>query len=120
MWLACHKVDFRKGHNGLLAECYKMGLDPFRGDVVIFLGRNKKRLKVLYADSTGLWVSSKLLMKSMKTRLRFLVDPSCKEITESELGILIEGSSYKIEKEQNFYNKPINQTGLRTQVLLSA
>ena len=29
IWLAQHRVDFRKQHCGLLAEAYKMGLDPF-------------------------------------------------------------------------------------------
>ena len=32
--LAMHWVDFRKSHDGLLAECCQMGLDPFVGDVV--------------------------------------------------------------------------------------
>jgi hypothetical protein len=36
IWLARHRVDFRKAHNGLLAEAYKMNLDPFNGDVIIF------------------------------------------------------------------------------------
>ena len=42
IWLANHRVDFRKQHSGLLAEAYKMNLDPFLGDVVIFIGRSKK------------------------------------------------------------------------------
>lgn len=29
IWLARHRVDFRKQHQGLLAEAYKMSLDPF-------------------------------------------------------------------------------------------
>ena len=106
IWLAEHRVDFRKGHSGLLAESYKMSLDPFAGDVVIFIGRNRRRIKVLYADSTGLWISSKLFtMEAMKTRLSFLSEPSCRSITAAELALLIEGSRYTIEKRVALYSK---------------
>ena len=39
IFLAMYKVDMRKGHDGLLAEAFKMGLDPYMGDLVIFVGR---------------------------------------------------------------------------------
>lgn len=108
IWLAEHRVDFRKGHSGLLAEAYKMQLDPFAGDVVIFVGRNRRRLKILYADGTGLWVSSKLFtVEAMKTKLQFLQEPSCKFITQAELGMLIEGASYTIEKKVRGYAKTV-------------
>ncbi len=57
--LAMHRVDFRRSHDGLLAEAYKMGLDPFAGDVVLFIGRCRRRMKLLFADNTGLWVDAK-------------------------------------------------------------
>ena len=73
IWLARHIVDFRNQHQGLLAEAYKMGLDPFAGDVVIFVGRTRRRIKVLYADTTGLWVSAKTFaVEASKTKLQFL------------------------------------------------
>jgi len=109
IWLAQHKVDFRKGHSGLLAESYKMSLDPFAGDVIIFISRNRRRIKVLYADGTGLWISSKLFtVESMKTQLEFLLEPSCKSITQAELGLLLEGSRYTIEKRVANYIKPVD------------
>ncbi len=99
IWLAQHRVDFRKQYDGLLAEAFSMGLDPFRGDVVIFVNRNKWRVKVLHADETGLWVSGKRFCARMKTALRFLSDPSCAEISQAELMMLIEGSAYSIERK---------------------
>lgn len=100
IWLARHRVDFRKQHQGLLAEAYKINLDPFAGDVIIFVGRRLRRIKVLYADVSGLWVSTKLFTnEAMKTKLVFLTDPSCDEISQSELALLIDGSRYKIEKK---------------------
>ncbi len=38
--VALHKVDFRKSHDGLLAECYAMDFDPFAGDVVFIRDRD--------------------------------------------------------------------------------
>lgn len=109
IWLARHRVDFRKGHSGLLAEAYKMALDPFGGDVVIFIGRHRRRIKILYADTTGLWISSKLFtLEAMKTRFEFLMDPSCNVISQAELALLIEGSRYTIEKQVASYAKPID------------
>jgi len=110
IWLARHRVDFRKAHNGLLSEAYKMNLDPFNGDMVIFIGRNRRRLKVLYADATGMWISSKIFtLEAMKTRLQFLSEPSCQSITPAELAMLIEGARYTVEKKVASYVKPVDQ-----------
>lgn len=104
IWLARHRVDFRKQHQGLLAEVYKMNLDPFRGDIIIFVGKSLRRIKVLYADVSGLWLSTKLFTsESMKTKIKFLSDPNCNEISNSELALLIDGSRYNIEKKINSY-----------------
>jgi transposase len=109
IWLAMHRVDFRKQHDGLLAESYKMNLDPFSGDVIIFVGRARRRIKVLYADGTGLWVSAKkFTMEAMKTKLRFLFEPSCQSITPAELAMLIEGSAYTLNKKVEVYTKSID------------
>ena len=98
IWLALHRVDFRRHHDGLLAEAYKVGLDPFRGDLLIFIGKHKTRLKVLYADDTGLWVATKRFTEeSMRTKFKFLSDPNCSEITQAELAMIVAGSAYKVE-----------------------
>jgi hypothetical protein len=108
IWLAQHRVDFRKQHQGLLSESYKMCLDPFKGDVVIFIGKNRRRIKVLYADSTGLLVTSKVFtLEAMKTQLQFLSEPSCKSITQAELEMLLEGARYTVEKKVRRYEKGV-------------
>lgn len=110
IWLARHRVDFRKQHTGLLAEAYKMSLDPYNGDVVIFIGRNRRRVKVLHADPTGLWISAKLFtLEAMKTKFAFLSEPACKVISQGELALLLEGSAYTIEKRVSTYTKAVDQ-----------
>jgi len=109
IWLAQHRVDFRRQHDGLLAEAYKMNLDPFSGDLVIFIGRSRRSIKVLYADGTGVWVSiKKFTMEAMKTKLKFVLEPSCRSITSAELAMLIEGSAYTLEKKVAVYIKPVD------------
>ena len=97
--VAMHKVDFRKSHDGLLAECYHMGLDPFAGDVVLFVGRCRRRMKLLFADESGLWLAFKRFnAESMKTHFRFLVDPQVTKISVAELQMFFEGSAYTVDK----------------------
>ena len=109
IWLANHRVDFRKQHCGLLAEAYKMNLDPYLGDVVIFIGRSKRMIKVLYADATGTWVSAKkFTMEAMKTKFKFACDPNCQMITQAELAMLTEGSAYTLGKKVAIYTKCID------------
>lgn len=106
VYLARHRVDFRKQHQGMLAEAYKMKLNPFAGDVIIFVGKSLRRIKVLYADISGLWLSTKLFTsEAMKTKIKFLIDPSCDEISYGELALLVEGSRYTIEKKVNAYHQ---------------
>jgi hypothetical protein len=100
IWLVRHRVDFRKAHNGLLAEAYRINLNPFSGDVIIFIGKNRRRIKVLHADETGLWVSAKIFtMEAMKTNFKFVSDPGCDVISTAELAMLIEGTQYTVKKK---------------------
>ena len=100
IFVAEHIVDFRRAHDGLLAEAFRLKLDPFKGDVIIFVGRRKNRIKVLHADTTGLWISWKqFTVESMKTQFRFLSEPSCRSITQGELAMLLEGSSYMLLRQ---------------------
>ncbi|MBP7992858.1 MAG: IS66 family insertion sequence element accessory protein TnpB [Candidatus Magasanikbacteria bacterium] len=104
IWLARHRVDFRKQHEGLLAEAYRINLNPYKGDVIIFIGKNLRKIKVLYADNNGIWLSSKLFSsEAMKTKFKFLNDPFCDEISSAELALIIDGTRYSIEKKVSPY-----------------
>jgi len=48
-------IDFRRGHDGLVALVQaELGLDPHSGVVVFFRSRISDRMKVLLWDGTGL------------------------------------------------------------------
>ena len=104
IFLVEHRVDFRKGHPGLLAEAFQLGRDPYGGDLLIFAGKNRRTLKVLYADPSGLWVSYKQFTADViKTKLRFLADPTATEISQAELAMLIEGAAYSVQRRTADY-----------------
>jgi len=96
--LVHEKVDFRLGHDGLMGESYRLGLKPFEGDLVIFVGRNFKSLKLLLFDGTGLWVLyKKLLQRSLRKQLRVLDGRSTSTLSLAEVSLLLEGVRYRIE-----------------------
>lgn len=99
IFVAQYRVDMRKGHDGLFAEARRHGLDPFRGDIVVFPSRCRRRIKTLYADATGLWVSYKRFSAdSIKTQLVFLADPSVARISPAEFAMLVEGNRFEVSK----------------------
>jgi transposase len=88
-------VDMRKGFDGLygLVKEY-LHQDPLSGHLFLFVGRDCKRMKLLYWDGTGLCLFHKRLSKGRFNRFwdntqRVL------EITTSELRLFIEGCRLK-------------------------
>jgi hypothetical protein len=76
-----------------------MGLDPFAGDVVLFIGRCRRRMKLLFADDSGLWLAFKRFnAATMKTKFRFLSDPQVNRISMAELQMFFEGSAYTVDR----------------------
>jgi len=73
-------IDFRAGFDKLsMLVREKMKKELVEGDLFLFLGRNRKRLKALCYDGTGLLLLSKRLERG-----RFM---SVAEFEESELSV---------------------------------
>lgn len=90
-----HKVSFRMQHEGLLGEAYKLGLDPYIGDLIVFIGRRKNAIKLLFSDQNGIWLGYKRFHKGVASReFKFLEDPSVSVVSPSEVTRLIEGSQF--------------------------
>jgi transposase len=83
-------VDMRKSFDTLSAlVAHEMKRDLLEGDLFLFVGRDRKRAKVLYFDGTGICLLSKRLEQGQfgapwKQRRS--------EMTLSELALFIEGS----------------------------
>lgn len=60
--IATKPVDFRKGHDGLMAVAEKeLGLDPHSGLIIVFRAKRADRIKVLLWDGSGLVMAYKRL-----------------------------------------------------------
>ena len=64
IYLAPGATDMRKGFNGLYGLVRDQLLcDPLSGHLFLFSNAQRNRLKVLFWDTTGLWVCAKKLEK---------------------------------------------------------
>jgi len=99
VFMAQHRVDFRKQLNGLLAEAYNLGADPYNGDCVLFIKKDHTQLRVLVGDNVGLYlVIRRFDGGRLRTLLAFTKQPSVKSVSTAELSLLLEGASFTIHK----------------------
>lgn len=95
--IAQHRIDYRKQWNGMLGECYRLGFDPYDGDCVVFIKRDRTQLRVLAGDSRGLyWIARRFDGGSLGLDWVFIDDPTVKAITVAELSLLLEGATFKV------------------------
>jgi hypothetical protein len=91
----CHlKVDFRKSHNGLYGDALQAGLDPHAGDLIIFIGRRKDRIKMLFLDSSGILLIYKVFHRLRLKDFQFMLDPKAKDMSLGQVAMLLEGSYF--------------------------
>jgi len=94
VFVAQHRVDFRRGVFGMRAEMTKMELDPYDGDCCVFIHPSHRQLRVLGGSSTGCWMIIKIFEAgSLKQSFRFMQDESFIEISKTELSLLIDGAT---------------------------
>lgn len=81
-------ADMRKSYDTLMALVKTaMGSDIMRGDLFLFVGKDRKRAKVLFFDGTGVCILQKRLSKG-----RFHDAWRRREITQAELRLFLRGS----------------------------
>jgi hypothetical protein len=92
-----HRVDFRKQFDGLLAEAYRIGAQPYDGDCIVFIKKDRTQIRALIGDRYGLYL---ILRRFEGGRLRALLpfaeEPGAKTISTGELSLLLEGSSFTV------------------------
>jgi len=102
-----HRVDFRKGFDGLLAEAFRVGAQPYDGDCCVFLKKDRTQLRALVGDSFGLYLVSRRFEGG---RLRMLLDfadkPGARTISTGELSLLLEGSAFTVHKRAQPWRLP--------------
>jgi transposase len=90
IFLYSQAIDMRSGFERLtyyVRESLKQ--DVLRGDGYLFLGKNRRRAKVLYYDGTGLVLLTKRLEQGIFMAVSELKD--VREITSGELSLILSG-----------------------------
>ena len=102
-----HRIDFRKGLDGLLAEAYRVGARPYDGDCVVFVKRDRTQLRALVGDAFGLYLVSRRFDGG---RLRFLLQfaehPSTRTMSTGELSLLLEGTTFTVHRRAKAWRSP--------------
>lgn len=106
MYLANDLVDMRKSYD-TLADYVRFNLDrdPQNGDVFIFIGKRRNRMKVLIWENSGYWLCNKRLEQgTFSKQIIKLQSGKSTCISQAQLYNLLEGiiviSSRKLKRYQ--------------------
>jgi hypothetical protein len=115
IFLARAVVDMRKSFDSLidLAQ-HRLVHDPHGGDAFVFVGRDRRRLKVLVWDRDGFWVLAKRLERgAFALPLPALASSSCDalELDRAAWALLLDGITMLAAKRSRHYSHiPVNST----------
>ena len=85
-------VDMRKGFEGLWAlVSQQLGRDVLGGELFVFVGRDRRRAKVLYFDGTGLCLLHKRLEQGRFACLWHNPTAAALPLSPAELQLFLEG-----------------------------
>jgi len=86
-------VDMRKSFDTLTAlVVQQLGRDVLSGDMFLFIGKTRRRAKVIFWDGTGLCLYAKRLEKGLFAAPWVCEGQGPVSMTVSELALLLEGS----------------------------
>lgn len=92
IFLATGITDMRKSYDGLSGVVRsRLGCDPLSGDLFLFSNRLRNRLKLLYFDTTGMWVFAKRLERGTFAWPRAEEGQDRIELRYEELMLLVSG-----------------------------
>lgn len=99
VFLARHRVDFRKRFDGLLAEAFVLGADPYDGDCVLFVKKDHTQLRAIVGDGVGLYLICRRFEGGrLRNLAAFVQQPSASDISTAELSLLLEGASFTVHQ----------------------
>ena len=112
IYLCVQPADMRRGFD-TLAACVKEFLkhDPFSGNLFLFVGRGKDRLKILYWDGDGFALWYKRLEEGAFKLPAVKNAGASVELKATELAMLLEGIDLKSIKRSKRFHKPTVPAG---------
>ena len=107
VFLARHRVDFRKRFDGLLAEAFQLGANPYDGDCVLFVKRDHTQLRAVVGDGVGLYLICRRFEGGrLRNLAAFALQPGAAEISTAELSLLLEGASFTVHQRARAWRGP--------------
>lgn len=107
VFLARHRLDFRKRFDGLLTEARQLGADPYDGDCVLFVKRDHTQLRAIVGDCVGLYlVCRRFEGGRLRDVAAFVRDPHTTEISTAELSLLLEGANFTVHQRATAWRQP--------------
>jgi hypothetical protein len=93
--------------DGLLAEAYRLGAEPYDGDCVLFVKRDQTQLRALFGDGVGLYlVTRRFEGGRLRVLLAWAELPSTATISTGELSLLLEGKTFTIHQRARAWRGP--------------
>lgn len=110
IFLARAATDMRKSFNTLAALVeHQLGHDPFAGDVFVFIGKRRNRLKVLVWDASGFWLCARRLEEGTFAVPVPLLEAGAKSVVQvspAEMALVLEGISVHRATYHRHYHRP--------------
>jgi transposase len=110
IFIARAATDMRKSFNTLSALVEnQLGKDPYAGDVFVFIGRHRNRLKVLVWDASGFWLCARRLESGTFAVPRPLLEAGSKDVIQvspAEMALVLEGINVHHATYHRHYHRP--------------
>ena len=111
IFIARAATDMRKSFNTLAALVeHQLGHDPFAGDVFVFIGKRRNRLKVLVWDASGFWLCARRLEEGTFAVPVPLLEAGAKSVVQvspAEMALVLEGISVHRATYHRHYHRPV-------------
>ncbi len=114
IFLARTPVDMRKGVGSLTAIIeHHLDMDPYHGDIFVFVGKHRNRVKCVVWDRSGFWLASKRLERGTFAIPADAVGPDkpgAAPLSTAEIHLLLEGINVHHATYHAHYHRPPGTT----------
>jgi hypothetical protein len=87
---------------------HQLGHDPFAGDVFVFIGKRRNRMKVLVWDASGFWLCARRLEEGTFAVPVPLLDAGATavvQVSPAEMALVLEGISVHRATYHRYYHR---------------
>ena len=107
VYLALGATDMRKGFDGLYGLVRdRLMCEPTSGHLFLFCNARHNRLKILYWDSTGLWICAKRLERGRFSWPTVSSENETKVLlSHEELALLLDGIDLSRAQRRQWYRR---------------